>query len=399
MAMYQYHALTEHGRLMRGTLEAADADQARQLLEEMRLSVQQLDAAAPARPATPVGREEFSLFNQQLASLTRAGIPLDQGLRQLARDAGSRSMRRLMEEIAGDLERGMPIEQAVEQRQGAFPPLYSRILKAGIETGRLSEMLTSLNRHLEIARRTRRIIFEALTYPTVVFVLAISIITAVMVMVIPTFAEVLSDMSDGEAGLPTLTRFIISLSDHILVIWGILIGLVVTAVILYKMLSFSPGGRSVKESILSSIPLLGRITRNGALARLSESMAVLVGAGCTMPQCLRLAGQTSGSEHVRRDTEQLADRVEQGYSLLDAAALCRTVPMLFLYSIQLGTQRNELQDHLYSLGQMYARQTFSHQARLQALMAPVLIVILGLMVGLIVLAMFLPMVKMIQVLM
>ena len=398
MAMYHYNALTEHGRLMRGTLEAADPQQARHLLEGMKLSVQQLDAAAPEKPATPIGREEFALFNQQLASLTEAHIPLEQGLRQLAKDAGSRTMQRLMEDIAADLETGMPIEEAVEKRKASFPPLYGRILKAGIETGRLGEMLTSLNRHLEIARRTRRIVFEALCYPTVVFLLAISVITFVILTVVPTFSQVLSDMSSGHARLPVLTRFFFDLSDHILAIWGVLIAAVAVFAIFYKSLSFTSQGRRVKESILSAVPLLGRVLRSGSLARLSEAMGVLVGAGTAMPQCLRLAGQTSGSEHLRRDTEQLADQVEQGHGLLDAAPLCRSIPMLFLYSVQLGSQRNELQDHLYSLGQMYARQTDCYQNRLQAILLPVLIIVLGLLIGTMVAAMFLPVIKMIQVL-
>lgn len=397
MAMYRYKALTEHGRQMEGTLEASGPDQARELLAAMKLSVSELDAARPQRPATPVGREEFALFNQQLASLTKAGIPLEQGLRQLAKDAGSASMQRLMEEIAFDLDRGMGIEEAVERRAQAFPPLYGRILKAGIETGRLSEMLTSLNRHLEIARRTRQIIVESLCYPTVVFVLAITIITFIMLTVVPTFAEVLGDMTDGRSGLPALTRFFLDLSEHILTIWAVLVGLVAGVFILYRMLSFSENGRAVKESILSSIPLLGRILRNGSLARLSETMAVLVGAGCTMPQCLRLAGESSGSEYIRRDTRRLALQIEQGHGLLEAGVLCRTVPMLFLYSVQLGSQRNELQDHLYSLGRMYARQTYCQQTRLQSLMMPALIVFLGGLVGTMVLALFLPMIRMVQV--
>ena len=399
MAMYEYQALTEHGRLMRGTIEAVDPVQARQLLEQMRLTIQQIDAASPEKPATPIGREEFALFNQQLASLTKAGIPLNQGLRQLARDAGSRSMKRLMEEIAEEIERGVPIEKAVEKRKESFPPLYGRILKAGIETGRLSEMLTSLNRHIEIGQRTHRIISEALCYPAVVFVLTLTIVTVVMRLIIPSFKEILLDFSGGRVGLPLLTQFFLDLSENIIWVWAALIAVVTGLWILIHSLSLSAQGRAAKESLLSMIPVIGRINRNGALARLSESMAVLISAGCPMPQSLRLAGQSSGSEHVQKDTFQLAYQIEQGFGLLDAAALCKTVPMLFLYSVQLGSQRNELQDHLYSLGQMYARQTYSSQARLEALMAPILIIVLGGFVALMIIAMFLPMISGIRALM
>ena len=384
---------------MKGTLEAADTGQARQILEEMKLDVQELEAAPSEAPSTPIGRNEFLLFNQQLASITKAGIPLEQGLRQLARDAGSHRMQRLIESVAGDLETGTPIEQAVEKHKEAFPPLYSRILRAGIETGRLSEMLTSLNRHLEIGQRTARIIYEALAYPVVVFVLAITIISGIMYFIIPTFAEVLSDMSNGNYGLPVLTLFILNLSRHILPIWIGTISVILVLIFFFKSLAYSRSGRMVKENILSAVPVLGRIAHAGSLSRLSDSLALLISAGCAMPQGLRLAGQASGSEHVNKEAELLAGQIEQGSGLMDAGHLCRTIPMLFLYSVQLGAQRNELQDHLYSLGQMYAQQTRCMQARLQAFLAPLLIILLGVMVGTIVLAMFLPMIKIIQVLM
>src|SRR3990172_7923864 len=114
----------------------------------MQLSVNSIDAARPQKLKTAIGRNEFLLFNQQLASIAKAGIPLERGLRELAADVSSNSMRRLIDDIAGELEAGVSIEEAFEKRQKRFSPIYGRILKAGVETGRLSEMLTSLNRHL-----------------------------------------------------------------------------------------------------------------------------------------------------------------------------------------------------------------------------------------------------------
>ena len=151
MAIFQYDALTTAGRLMKGTIEAGSPEEASGQLAGMGLLVNSLEKARAAQSRTPIGRNEFLLFNQQLASITRAGIPLERGLRELAQDISSKSMRQLIEDIAADLEAGMPIEEAFAKREKHFPPLYGRILKAGVETGRLSEMLTSLNRHLELA--------------------------------------------------------------------------------------------------------------------------------------------------------------------------------------------------------------------------------------------------------
>jgi type II secretory pathway component PulF len=397
--MFRYRALTDGGRLMEGTVEAAGTQQAQEMLAAMNLTVQELETAEPAPPAAPVGRDEFLLFNQQLASITKAGIPLEQGLRQLAQDAGSARMRHLIEEIARDLESGMSIEQAVGAREKAFPPLYGLILKAGVRTGRLSEMLTSLNRHMEIGQRTRRILAEAVTYPAVVFFICVVIVTFMFVFIVPTYKEVLTDMAGMGSGLPALTEIFITLSHYIVHIWIGILALLLISVFSWRGLSYTAAGRRTKEAFLFRVPYLGRVLQNGFLARLAESMGLLAAAGCTMPQCLRLGGQASGSETLRRDMEHLAAQVEAGGSVLEAGPMCRKTPMLFLYSMQLGIQRNELINHMQGLGRMYAQRTSTMQAHLQAVLAPALIIFLGIFVGTMVLALFLPLIKMVQVLM
>ena len=399
MALFEYRSVTTSGRLMTGTIEAADIEQAKASLAEMGLQVTELEKTKESVVAKSIGYNEFILFNEQLASLTQAGIPLEQGLRELAHDAGSSKMRTLINGIADELERGTPIDQAVGKHQKDFPPLYGLILKSGVETGRLSEMLTNLNGHLQVELRTKRIIVESLTYPAVVLTLTALIITFLMVMIIPTFAEVLSDMSDGKAGLPALTNWVLSLSEHIGDIW-LGIGIVVAvAAFCWKSLSLTAPGRRTKERFFRSLPMVGRVFINGLLARFSECMAVLVNAGCTLDDAVELSGQSSSSELLKQDCGILAAQLQQGSNFLEAGMNCKTIPRLFLYSVQLGAQRNELKENLNSLARMYTAKTFSLQSQMQALLMPLLIIFLGGTVGIVILAMFLPMVKMIQVLM
>lgn len=399
MALFEYRSCTQSGRLMTGTIEAATIEQARTSLDELGLVVTELEQTKLPPPPKSVGRNEFLMFNEQLASLTKAGIPLERGLRELAADAGSAKMKSLIMGIANDLEQGMSIDQAVEARQRYFPPLYGLILKAGIETGRLSDMLANLNRHLQIEQRTKRIVFEALCYPMVILVLAAVIITGVFVMIIPTFAEVLADMSDGRSGLPWLTQAVLNMAGHVWTFWGI-VGIVIAVVVLLWMsLSTTSGGRRFKEWFFIHLPLIGRVYQNGLLARLAEAMAVLIKAGCTMDAAVELAGRSSSSEMIKQDCELLAGQLREGYNILEAGMSCSVIPRLFLYSVQLGSQRNELETNLSGLGQMYASKTYSLQSQLQAILFPIMIIFVGGAIVLIISAMFLPMVKMIEVMM
>jgi len=397
MATFEYNALTSAGRLMKGTIEAGSRQEACELLKQMQLTVNFVEKAKAARPKTAVGRNEFMLFNQQLASLTKAGIPLERGLRELAGDVGSKSMRKLIDAIAGELESGVSIEEAFEKRQKAFPPLYGRILKAGVETGRLSEMLTSLNRHLEMANQTRRIIFEAMSYPAVVLTLGAIIVSFIFVFLIPQFGPILTEMTEGKR-LPALTRLFLNMAENVGSFW-ITVGLLIAAIVfVFTTLSTFSAGRRFKESVFLKIPVIGMVYRSSVLSRMAEAMAMMVAAGCDMPACLRLASGTSGSEKLIFESETLARGVEQGANIFEAGQFCKMIPRLFLYSIQLGTQRNELQDNLYSLGQMYAEQARCGQARLQAVLLPIMLIIVGGILAMAILAMFLPMIQIITTL-
>jgi type II secretory pathway component PulF len=394
MATFEYNALTPAGRLMKGTIEAGSREEADGLLKQMQLSVNSIEKAKAEKPKTAIGRNEFVLFNQQLASITKAGIPLERGLRELTHDLHSRPMRRLVDAIADDLEKGIGIEHAFEKRQKRFPPLYGRILKAGVETGRLSEMLTSLNRHLEMANQTRRIIFEAISYPVVILILAAVILTGVFTFIIPQFGAVLTEMTEGKS-LPKLTQLFLGMARNVGPFWFV-VGCVIAAIIvLFAALSASAAGRRFKESVFLNVPVIGRVYHSSVLSRMAEAMAIMVAAGCDMPLSLRLSSGATGSEKLILESEVIAGQIEQGTNILEAGQFCRMIPRLFLYSVQLGTQRNELQDNLYSLGQMYAEQARCAQARLQAVLLPLMIIGVGGFVAMTILAMFLPMISII----
>ncbi|HUS73723.1 MAG TPA: type II secretion system F family protein [Sedimentisphaerales bacterium] len=394
MATFKYNALTSAGRLMKGIIEAGSREEAGELLQQMELAVNSIEKAKAPKPRTAIGRNEFMLFNQQLASITKAGIPLERGLRELASDISSKSMRKLIDAIAGELEAGVSIEKAFEKRQKRFPPLYGRILKAGVETGRLSEMLTSLNRHLELANQTRRIIFEALSYPAVILALAAVILTAVFLIIIPQFGTILTEMTEGSE-LPKLTRLFLSMAENVVPFW-IGVGFLVVAILfIVRILSSFPAGRRFKESLFLRALVIGRVYHSSVLSRMAESMAMMVAAGSDMPACLRLGSGSTGSEKLVLESEMLAIQIEQGADILGAGQFCKMIPRLFLYSIQLGTQRNELQDNLYSLGQMYSEQARCGQARLQAILLPVMLIVVGGVLAMAVLSMFLPMITII----
>jgi type IV pilus assembly protein PilC len=225
------------------------------------------------------------------------------------------------------------------------------------------------------------------------------LITGVFLIIIPTFSEVLTDMSDSISGLPMLTQLVFKMSEYVPHFWVCVILLLAILLLSWKGLSLSEAGRQVQEQVIHKIPIFGKIHKNGILSRMSESMAMLIDSGCALPEAFRLAARASGSQRAIRDSNLLAEQLEKGYPVLEAGAVCRMLPPLMLYSMQLGGQRNCLKENLLELGRMYAQQTFGMQARLQTILMPAMIITIGVIVGTVVLAMFLPMIKIIQMLM
>jgi len=393
MPIFEYEALSAPGRLMTGRIEASDNAEARELLGGMGLTVNSLAEGKPVRPLRPISRGEFLLFNQQLASIAEAGIPLERSLRELSADVTGARMRKLIGAIADDLEAGATIEQAVERHKAHFPPLYGRILAAGIRTGRLSEMLTSLNRHLETGRQTRRIVIESACYPAIVLALTAAISTFVLAVIVPRFEVLIESM---DMATPAITAAVFTVSRNLGRIW---IGVGIFAAILVMMRvagGRSPGGRRAMEQLALNVPVLGRIYRNSLLARLADAMAALVSAGVDMPSCLRLGASATGSEVIRHECEGTARGVEAGNRLYVAGAGCKVIPKLFLYSIEWGSDRGELADNLYGLAEMHAEQARTNQSRLRAVMMPVLLLVVGIVVGLTAVAMFAPLAAMMR---
>jgi type IV pilus assembly protein PilC len=391
MPTYAYHALAPGGRLMRGTLEVDSRQAAQQLLADMALEVQSLEKAPKPRPRTRLGRSEFLLFNRQLAALTEAGIPLERGLRELAEDVQSRSLRRVIASLADDLESGTDIEEAFAKRREHFPAMYGRIVRAGIRSGRLGEMLVSLNRHLEVASETRRIVFEALAYPVLVLVIAAILMTGLFAYVVPSLREIFAELPSGQASdLPSVTRGLIAASEHVWTIWWAIGAAFAAGLLGYWALSRTSAGRRGLERLAARIPLLGAIYRRGKLARTADAAAVLIAAGCDLPEALRLAGETAGSKDIAGECRRLAAAMQRGSGLLETGEACRWLPPFMLYSIHFGAQRNELEDNLYALSEMYAAQARQAQGVLQATLLPILLIVVGVVIGAILAGLFMP---------
>lgn len=393
MAWFEYEGHCPGGTAISGRIEAVDHAGARQQLDQMNVSLTELRPAGPPPRRRPLGREDFIYFNQQLASLAEAGLALDDGLRQMARDVQSPRLRRLLEEVAQDVSAGKSLEQAIEQRQDQFPLLYARVLRAGVASGNLPETLLNLNTHLQLMADTRRLIWEAVSYPLTVLILGVLVLGAVCTFVLPSFRPIFQDF---DVELPALTGGLMAMEDYY---WPTVVAIVVVVAgvtLASRTLRFSEWGRRIREATLLRLPLVGRLYSASLLARFSQSAALCAASRMPLPDALRLAADATGSPTLGADADRLARAIEQGGSTMVVTESTGLIPRLFGYSLQAAGGTGGLPDVLQQLADGYSRRADHVRAVVRSVLAPGCIVVLGVFLGMCIIGLFLPLVSMVN---
>lgn len=393
MPWFEYEGLTPGGTAIVGRIEAPEQQRAADDLTQMQIEVHRLDLIRVPTPRTAaLNEQDFIFFNEQLASLADAGIALDEGLQQLARDVESPKLRRWIEDVVADLKRGRPLDQAVAAREQGLPVFYSRVIRAGVETGQLSATLLNLNQHLRLTGNTRRILWEVISYPLVVLTFALAVVSFFFMLLVPGFRSIYADFGTQ---LPDMTVLLLNVSElwpTILISLVILVGAII---IIWHLLRITPGGRGIREEIVLTLPLIGRIERASLLSRFFRALATAVSSGLPLPQALQLGSGATGHLLLIADADRLAGEVERGHSIFAASQTTRIIPPLFGYCVQVATGRDELPIALEKLANSYANRAIHGQSMLRVYLVPTLIILLGLLIGIGVLGLFLPLVSLI----
>ncbi|MFQ5428894.1 MAG: type II secretion system F family protein [Phycisphaerae bacterium] len=407
MPAFEYTGQLTSGTAITGTFESDSAEEARARLQEMQIHVSSIAQVPRMRAARPLSREDLQYFNEQLASLAQTGVALDQGLRIIARDIRRGRLRRVLNELADDLERGVPFEEAVSRRSELFPPLYAEVLKAGVRNNQLGSTLFNLNCHLSLMGSMRRLFWESAVYPIIVLLFGLALMTFFMMNVVPEFAPLVLDFAGTEywdslsytsayLELPGITLALFTLSHRWPVILGVILGLPLVAALVLTLLRRSATGRSFRETLAMLVPGLAGVYRTSLVARFARVAALGVQAGQDLPAVLRMASGATGSRALTRDAERLAHHIESGGLPEQAALQTRILPAIFAYTAHVAGARGLLAQALADLAETYDALARHHLAMFKMFLMPILIVLVATVLGAGVVAMYLPLVQLLH---
>lgn len=353
-----------------------------------------MEIKLPGFMAARVKPKQLMTFTRQLATLVDAGLPLMRGLRILLKQEKNPALREALTGMGESVEGGSTFSESLGGYPRIFDDLFVNMVKAGEAGGVLEVVLLRLAEFMEKAERIKNKIKAAMIYPCVVMFFAVVILSFMMVMVIPKFKEIFDDLLGGQA-LPVLTQFVINASSMVTKHWPILIGVIVGTVVGIKMWGKTAKGRYAMDLIKLKVPLFGRLFRMTAVARFSRTLGTLMSSGVPVLQALNIVRDTSGNKVVARAIQRIHDNVKEGETMSVPMESSGVFPSMVVSMVDVGEETGALPEMLLKIADNYEDEVDTAVEGLTSIIEPLLIVMMAVIIGVIVIAMFYPLIKII----
>jgi type IV pilus assembly protein PilC len=395
MAVFTYQGRSAAG-LQKGDIEAADRMSAVGELRRRSVLVTQIAEKAGgkvrAKSGGKVKDKEMAIFTRQFSTMIDAGLPLVQCLNILADQSDSKNLRDVTGTVARSVEEGSTLAESLRRHPRTFDDLYTNLVEVGETGGILDVVLQRLAVYIEKAASLKRKVKSAMVYPISIISVAMLVIVFMLVFVIPTFTQMFKEMG---AELPLPTRMVIALSDFVRgYFW--LIGLALGGAV-YGLRSYyrTENGRSTIDALILRVPVFGVIFRKVAVARFTRTLGTLVESGVPILEALRITASTAGNRVVEKAVLQCRTSVTEGKTLAEPLKISGVFPTMVTQMVSVGEQTGALDAMLSKIADFYDDEVDTAVATLTSLIEPIMIVFLGVVVGGLVVAMYLPIFKLV----
>lgn len=431
MPKFKYEAMDSRGKETKGVLEVASQAEAINRLKEMGfLPTKVMEAEKPKAARKDGGGAKgkgrggkvnlnFSIgsgvkpkvlttFTRQLATLVEAGLPLLRGLRVLSKQERNPTLKRILGELALSIEGGSTFSEGLAQHPKVFNRLFVNMVKAGEIGGVLEVVLKRLAEFMEKAEKIKGKVIAAMFYPTAVMTVAVAILALLMIVVVPKFKTIFADLL-GDAGMPAFTEVVLKISDTLKdqtiifpawaggfplpgpVVWGIVI-----FVILFKIMLRTKKGQLVWDRVKLKLPVIGSVISKVAIARFTRTLGTLVQSGVPILQALTIVKETAGNLVVANAVGAVYESVKEGETITAPLEKSAVFPPMVISMVDVGEQTGALPEMLLKIADNYDEEVDNAVTAMTSLLEPIMIVFLAVIVGSVVFALFLPLIKMIS---
>jgi type IV pilus assembly protein PilC len=425
MPKFNYVAMDSRGKETKGTLEVGSQNEAIGRLKEMGFfptkvveaeKVKDKSAKKGGAPAGKAGGKKkgvgsinikipglgggvkskvLTTFTRQLATLVDAGLPLLRGLRVLERQERNPTLKGIINDLAASIEGGSTFSEGLAQHPKVFNRLFVNMVKAGELGGVLEVVLNRLSEFMEKAQKIKGKVVAAMFYPAAVMFVAVAILGILMVFVVPKFKEIFADMLDG-AAMPAFTDFVLAISDTIAGNALGSLGVVVLIVIIFKLLVRTKIGRRLWDKAKLNFPVIGPVVSKVAISRFTRTLGTLVSSGVPILQALTIVKETSGNVIIGQAVADVHESVKEGETITAPLEASNVFPPMVISMVDVGEQTGALPEMLMKIADNFDDEVDNAVAAMTSLLEPIMIVFLAVVVGSIVIALFLPLITLID---
>ena len=394
MPTYTYTARTARGEVRTATLEASSKDDAAAQLRRLRLTVVKLEELPKQKTTGRVSMRDIVIFTRQFSTMINSGLPLVQALDILSKQSENPVLQAVTRQVVFDVESGHTVADALAKHPNAFSDLYVNMVAAGEAGGILDTILLRLATFMEKNDALVRKVKGAMIYPGVIMSVAFGAVVVLLVFVIPTFQTMFESVG---AALPLPTRIVIALSEFLQGFWWVLIALVGGLVVAIQRYYSTSDGQLVIDRLLINAPILGDMLRKSAVSRFTRTLGTLISSGVSILDGLEITAKTAGNRVVADAIMESRASIAGGDTIAAPLAKSQVFPPMVLSMISVGEQTGGLDEMLTKIADFYDDEVDAAVSGLLSLLEPVMIVFLGVVVGGMVVAMYLPIFDMINV--
>jgi type IV pilus assembly protein PilC len=393
-AVFRYEGRDKNGRVVKGEMRAGGDSVVAAALRRRGIMATKIKKQSFAR-GRKITHKDLALFTRQLSTMLKAGVPLMQAFDIVGRGHANPSMARLMNDIRMDVETGTSLNQAFRKYPLYFDALFCNLVAAGEQAGILETLLDRLATYQEKTIALKGKIKKALFYPVMIILVAILVTAVIMIFVIPSFKSVFTSFG---ADLPAPTLVVIAMSDFFVAYWYIVFGLLFGGIyFLVQAWKRSPKVQATIDRLALKLPVLGEMLQKAAIARWSRTLATTFAAGVPLVEALDSVGPSAGNAVYKEATKQVQTEVNVGTSLAQSMQNTGVFPNMAIQMTQIGEESGSLDSMLSKVADYYEREVDETVDALSSLLEPMIMVILGVIIGGIVIAIYMPIFKLGQV--
>ncbi len=345
--------------------------------------------------AAKIKRKELTVVTRQLATLLEAGLPLIRSLRTLERQAKSPITRRILGETADSVETGATFSEALSLNPKTFDRLFLNMVRAGEAAGAMETILDRLAQFMEKAAKIAGRVKSAMIYPIAVLIMAIGITGFLMVVIVPKFKTIFDELLAGQP-LPGITEFVFNVSQYVQAKWWVVLCWIAGIFIFLKIIGFTKPGKYGIDYVKYYMPLFGPIISKTAISRFSRTLGTLMSSGVPVLHSLIIVRDTAGNELVVRAVQRVHDAVKEGEGIAAPLAAAGIFPQMVISMIEVGEETGKMPEMLEKIADTYEEEVDNAVDALTSMIEPLMIMFLAVIVGTIVIAMFAPLVKIME---